>query len=135
MNQEEFKHYGILGMKWGVITKIDKRSSDRKRVDSILSKKPSEMTDQELSDIIRRISSERQVTALTQKPPSIFKRSMTSIGKQLVKPVAKASASVLLNKLIKKNKAKAESDTSEKSKQAREDVDEFLRVFKQQFLK
>lgn len=67
-NPNELKHYGVLGMKWG---RRKKRyytpSEDSNRVTRIRQKHVSEMSNQELKDVNKRLNLEKDYRSLTIK--------------------------------------------------------------------
>lgn len=72
MNSTELQHYGILGMKWGVRRRSKrapekpvKVSSDHAKAVSLKRKKVSEMSNDELQTLTRRMNLEAQYANLT----------------------------------------------------------------------
>ena len=57
-NSSELYHYGVLGMKWGRRKKSYNTSEDSRRVQKIRKKHVSEMSNQELSDVNKRLQLE-----------------------------------------------------------------------------
>ena len=81
--ENELKHYGVLGMKWGVRKARSETHSDYKKAHS--KKKVSEMSDQELRERNNRLQMERQYKDLTRK---------TSIGKKAIDSFIKGAATI-----------------------------------------
>ena len=75
VHQGTMKHYGVLGMKWGV-RKSRTRSSDSSTVQALKKKKTYELTNEELKTITKRLQLEQQYRQLN--PTSLDK------GKKLV---------------------------------------------------
>lgn len=77
------KHYGVKGMKWGVRRK-DKtpktKSEDHKRTSALKKKKPSQMTNKEMRDLLERMDLEQR---WSKHNPSTFQK-----GKNAVKELA-----------------------------------------------
>jgi len=63
VHQGTMKHYGVLGMKWGV-RKSRTRSSDSSTVQALKKKKTYELTNEELKTITNRLQLERQYKQL-----------------------------------------------------------------------
>ena len=98
-NKDYLKHYGVLGMKWGVrryqnkdgtLTSAGKKRYDRdeQKIANKAKKKPSvkEMSDDELRKAINRLQMERQYSQL--RPSNINK------GKEYAQKVFKAGTTV-----------------------------------------
>lgn len=75
---DEIKHFGIMGMKWG-------RRRGRK---SQPPKSRERISDDELKRVINRLSMEKQYRELTKKPPSAVKKVVgeiiMTIGKEYI---------------------------------------------------
>lgn len=83
-NSNELYHYGVLGMRWGrrkakvnKSTRKPKRkmSEDAKEIAKIRKKRVSEMSNQELKDVNKRLEAESKYKELTRKK---------NVGKQVV---------------------------------------------------
>lgn len=70
MNEEEIKHFGIPGMKWGV-RKEDKRSSDHIVSRDLKKKSIKEMTNTELQQLNKRLQLEQSYRELSLRGSSI----------------------------------------------------------------
>lgn len=84
------KHYGILGMKWGVrrtpAQLARARGSSKKQSDSSNKKNAKNMSDDELRSVVNRLQMERQYSQLSQ--------SNVSKGKEYAQKVIKAGTTV-----------------------------------------
>ena len=105
MSSTELTHYGILGMKWGVIKKSSGQSSgyNKKRNDSLTIKK---MSDAELKQKISRLQMEKQYAQLTKKESSNGQKFVMSVLTDASKQTASKYVSKYMSKgvdaLIKK---------------------------------
>lgn len=63
---EELIHFGVLGMKWGVRRRGTKgpSSEDHARVSQLRKKKPRELSNKEMQDVITRMSLTNQYKSL-----------------------------------------------------------------------
>lgn len=64
--ENELKHYGVLGMKWGV-RKARPSSADAQKVQTIRKKKVHEMSNQELREANNRLELENKYKNFTKK--------------------------------------------------------------------
>lgn len=138
----DLKHYGILGMKWGVRRTdaqlgnkgIGEKSSWR----SMLSKKKtsdtqhkssiSELSDTDLRAKLNRLQMEEQYSSLlkrlNEKPPSkskeFVKKALGNFGGMLVKTIS-AKAAVSISNAIFDNKSKSKSKNSSSDKNTSSD--------------
>jgi hypothetical protein len=81
MTVEEFiEHHGVKGMKWGIRTKGNRRttSSDFKRTAPHRGKKPSELTNKQLKAVNERMNLESNYSRMN--PSSIKKGKMIAAG-------------------------------------------------------
>lgn len=113
MNDQEFlAHYGVLGMKWGKRrgggslaktkpTKTKELSDDYRRVKALKKKSASEMSNNELRDVINRMQLERQYSDLKKNNSSPAKKFATDIIKDIGKETIKNTAKNEVNKVIK----------------------------------
>ena len=90
-NNNELKHYGVLGMRWGVRKaqydsagrKRPKNlyiSKDSKKATNIRKKNVNQMSNQELKDVNKRLQLEREYSNLTHKKSVGEKAVKTFIG-------------------------------------------------------
>lgn len=104
----ELKHYGILGMKWGIrrterqlarargrVTELE-QELERKTGGKILSSngKPktiNEMTDSELQQVVNRLNLERRYNELVPEDVSRGKRFFKSLGNDVLIPGLKSA--------------------------------------------
>lgn len=126
MNDDQIKHYGIIGMKWGVRRFQNKdgslTSAGRKRysddntdneLSNSMSKKKniSEMTDDELDVAIRRLEREKRysslVSELPQKQISTGKRIADKFMSETVVNIATRSAEEIGTQVAKHILSKA----------------------------
>jgi 2'-5' RNA ligase len=117
------KHYGVKGMRWGVrrnrssststSTTSDSSSPDYVKARAALAKKPSELSNDEMRDLVSRLNLEKQYqTALAAStpatPPSVASRGahyvggvLKEIGNIEVARVARAAAAVTVESALK----------------------------------
>lgn len=69
MNNNQLKHYGVLGMKWGVRRK-SKKSVETSSSSSSKSRSVRDLSDAELRQIINRHQMEKQYAQITAKEKS-----------------------------------------------------------------
>jgi hypothetical protein len=74
MKEAVIEHYGVKGMKWGVIT----QKLGRKRGPSAVAKEAASLSDAELQKKVNRLNMEKQYVSLTN---SKNKREQSSISK------------------------------------------------------
>ena len=128
----EIKHYGVLGMKWGVrkdrssgrSTSKDSRSSSGKkdsnsspqRRSNTFRAKPENrrMSDAELRQKLNRIQMEKQYRELTTTPKSqnFLKQILAESGKTAMKQVASRAVNVAVQVAIEKAAGRASGDTA-----------------------
>ena len=84
-NSSELYHYGVLGMKWGKRKKSYNISDDSKRVQKIRKKRVSEMSNQELSDVNKRLQLENNYRNL---------RTQSNAGKKVLTTVIAAGITI-----------------------------------------
>lgn len=84
-NIDELYHYGILGMKWGRRKAKATRSEDSQRVKTIRKKKISQMSNQELSDVNKRLQLENNYRSL---------RSQSNAGKRIAQAIVVTGATI-----------------------------------------
>ena len=85
MTNNELKHYGVLGMKWGKRKAKRTPSEDSARVKQIRKKKIYEMSNKELQDANNRLQLERNYKQLNQK---------TNYGKKAVTAFIKTAGTM-----------------------------------------
>lgn len=83
MNNQELKHYGVLGMKWGKRKANYNTSDDYNRARALEKKHPSEMTNKELQELNNRQQLEQN-----------YKRNNPNAGKIAIAAVAGAAATL-----------------------------------------
>lgn len=83
---QELRHYGVLGMKWGIRRKrstikksSNKTSTDPKESKVKKKKSVSELSDTELRQAINRIQMEKQLAQLTAKEKSAGAKFVTDV--------------------------------------------------------
>lgn len=90
----ELKHYGILGMKWGVRRTPEQLGHRKEKKDDFRRKDPKNMTDDELRKNLNRLQMEKQFESLAKKKSGKGKefaqRALTTIGMMGVAAVGKA---------------------------------------------
>lgn len=90
----ELKHYGILGMRWGVRRTPEQLGHKREKKEDFRRKDPKKMTDDELRRNLNRVQMEKQFESLTKKKTGKGKefaqRALTTIGMMAVAAVGKA---------------------------------------------
>lgn len=63
---KDLKHFGVLGMHWGIRTRRP-ASSDHTEVGSLRKKKPQELTNAEIKKVVTRLQLEKQLSDLNPK--------------------------------------------------------------------
>lgn len=83
---EELYHHGVLGMKWGVRTDgksgskgSSKRSRDSRVASSLRRKKLSEMSNEELQTLSKRLNLEKNVRSLNKRQVSAGEKFVTGV--------------------------------------------------------
>lgn len=102
----ELKHYGILGMKWGIRRTPEQLGHKREKKEDFRRKDPKKMTDDELRRNLNRVQMEKQYEALTKKKKgegaAFVKRALTTVGMMAVTSIAvdaiKGGKNALMNK-------------------------------------
>lgn len=101
MNNNELRHYGVLGMKWGVkrsqkqLARIDKKakkqgwSEDAESVAKIKTKKLNQMSNAELKKFNERKRLENEYKQLTKSQKSAGQKFASEIGRELAKDYTK----------------------------------------------
>ena len=88
----ELKHYGILGMKWGIRRTPEELGHRREKKEDFRRKDPKKMTDDELRRNLNRVQMERQYESLTKKKSNegaaFAKRALTTVGMMAVTSIA-----------------------------------------------
>ena len=88
VHSDHLEHFGVKGMKWGVRKDRSKTSATtgrrfhRQRVDSedytrvkpLRKKKPSELSNKEMQDLVYRLNLERQYSQLTKRQPTALEK-------------------------------------------------------------
>lgn len=90
----ELKHYGILGMKWGVRRTPEQLGHKQEKVKRNKREDISKMSDDELRKRLNRVQMEKQLESLTKKKQSagheFVKKAMFSVGMMAVTGLAAA---------------------------------------------
>jgi len=103
MDDLEFlKHYGVLGMKWGVRRSHRKTSSDHDTIAALKKKRASELSDAELKMLTNRLQLEKQYRQLN---PTTADKGKKIVGEVIGGP-AKIVAKELVTSYIKRDGAK-----------------------------
>lgn len=82
----EIKHYGVLGMKWGV---RKTPSDDYKTAKEIKKKKPKAMSNKEMSTLLTRQRLEQEYKRLNPKAIDAGRKFAKEVGRELAKDVVK----------------------------------------------
>jgi len=98
MNNASLKHYGILGMKWGVRTRSERGSSDHKRASSLKRKRLSDLSNEELKHLTTRMNLEQQYKNLKKGPLDAGQKWVSDLLRDSSKEVAKGYATKALGK-------------------------------------
>lgn len=77
MTEQELKHYGVLGMKWGRRKQTRPMSEDAKTAKNLKKKKVSEMSNTELKKLNERMNLEQNYKRLN---PNTVKKGAAFIG-------------------------------------------------------
>ena len=103
----ELKHYGVLGMRWGVRKGKKQRSlsDDYVRSRNIKKKHPSEMSNKELQDLNNRIQLERNYKNLNKRQKTAGEKFVTGI----IVGAATTTATLYATKYAKKGAAALET--------------------------
>lgn len=84
MKKDELLHYGVLGMKWGRRKDRRRQSADYKKSRALKKKKISEMSDDELTTLNKRLNLEKNYRSLNptrlQKGQNAVKGVLKGIG-------------------------------------------------------
>lgn len=118
----ELQHYGVLGMRWGIRKDRSGGSSrrskgtvnpseDSKRATSLRSKNVSEMSNNELRELINRMNLEQQYSNLLNSPQK-------KKGQNIVKDILKEVGKEVAKEYIKKGVQSGIKTISEKWKNA-----------------
>ena len=114
-------HYGILGMKWGirrkrgkdglVTNKVVNPSDDFKKAADLATKRPSEMSNEELKVLTSRLQLEKQYKELTSASQSKGKKFVTDVlqnaGKQVATTYTAKYMTEMMERMLKKKTEKA----------------------------
>ena len=107
MNEKDLFHYGIKGMRWGIVRKRGKDgrvSSDAAEAYKLKGKKISELSNQELQQLNTRMQLERTQKDLRSKDISPGKKFVQNQGSQLlsrtVQEVAKGVSKAAVSKIM-----------------------------------
>ena len=121
VHSNHLEHFGVKGMKWGVRKDLSKTKSttgrrvrrqrigseDYTRAKALRKKKPSELSNREMQELVSRMNLERQYSQLTKRQPTAlekFARDVTvgvaqqailDTARGVVKPYSKTAASNL----------------------------------------
>lgn len=108
MNTNELRHYGILGMKWGVrknrtrgVSKKRDMSSDAKDAANLKKKKVYQMSNAELKKLNERMQLERTYSDLKRKKASQIKKGADIVA-GIVSSAAKETAKSYITKQMTK---------------------------------
>ena len=88
----ELKHVGVLGMKWGVRRKRTPDSADHTVSRQLKKKKVSQLTNQELKTLTTRLQLEKQMKDLSASQVSRGQKILNSILGNVAKKVARQYA-------------------------------------------
>lgn len=89
---DSFRHYGVKGMKWGVVREVGSNGLVKKKV------AVKDLSDSELNDILNRANLEQRYAALNAPKKSKWRTEVETI----VANTAKQQASTLANKYAAK---------------------------------
>ena len=129
IHTDELRHYGVPGMKWGVIRSRSKSGSSKPKISKKLAlikaklaaKKKAkkvedddsqqkkslkrqirEMSDADLKNRLNRLQNEQQVLKLETERASAGQRFVSTVGKEVIKPALIESGKRLMTDLITK---------------------------------
>jgi len=92
----DLKHFGILGMRWGIRRGSSKSSEDSLKAKTLRKKKLDQLSNQELKDLNNRLQLERQYKELTAKGVNKGRKKVSEVlskmGGELVNSVIRGFA-------------------------------------------
>lgn len=102
----ELKHYGVLGMKWGVRKdrskkQTIKKSNDREITDALMKKDPRELSNQELNLVLARLGTEKRYEEILNNS------SLKRFGKRIVQTSSGMIVASVSAFVVKKGKKAA----------------------------
>lgn len=111
MNEKELKHYGVLGMRWGVRKGRNQTSGSRRSVKKSSSENDHDdykkthtkksfktMSDSELRNRINRLQMEKQYAQLTAKDKSVGAKFVSDVLREAAKNTASKYVSKYMSK-------------------------------------
>ena len=109
MNNTELKHYGVLGMKWGLrrsqkqAARIDKKankkgwSEDAREAAKIKTKSLKQMSNNDLRKLNERKRLENEYKNLNKRQKNAGQKFVSEVGRELAKDYAKQGAKKAIN--------------------------------------
>lgn len=126
MNEKSLKHYGVLGMRWGVrkgkgtpTAKPSGSDGGEKKIKGKTSTKKEDvkkLTDKQLRDKLNRMNMEQQYSSLTRPKKGTVRKMLEEVAVDVAKKQMKAIANDLASSGIKKSSSKLEKAFEKKLK-------------------